>query len=47
MNEAQKNVLSADVLAVEHPGLFLSQDNNPPRPVGKPFKHLAPPSPCQ
>jgi hypothetical protein len=28
----------------EHPGLFLGQDHNPPRPVGKPLKHLPPPA---
>jgi hypothetical protein len=25
---------------VEHSGLFLRQDHNPPRPVGKSLKHL-------
>jgi hypothetical protein len=29
---------------IEHPGLFLSQDDNPPRPVGKPLEHLVAPS---
>jgi hypothetical protein len=29
---------------IEHPGFFSRQDNNPPRPVGKPLEH-APRSP--
>src|ERR1700722_9613573 len=43
MNEAEQDVLSADVVVVEHPGLFLSQDNNPPRSVGKPLEHVVAP----
>ena len=43
MDEAEQDVLGADVVVVEHPGLFLSQDHNPPRPVGKPFEHLVAP----
>jgi hypothetical protein len=39
VNEAEQDVLSADVVVVEHPGLVLSQDNNLPRPVGKSLKH--------
>src|SRR6202042_3551489 len=39
MAEAEQDVLSADVVVVEHPGLFLSQDHTPPRPVGKPLEH--------
>jgi hypothetical protein len=33
------------VVVVEHAGLFLSQDHNPPRPVGEPLEHLVAPSP--
>jgi hypothetical protein len=25
---------------IEHPGFFLRQNDNPPRPVGKPLEHL-------
>src|SRR6266849_5367551 len=45
MDEAEQDVLGADVVMVERPGLFLSQDHNPPRPVGEPLEHLAAPSP--
>src|SRR5262249_59457291 len=38
VDEAKQYVLSTDVVVVQHPGLFLSQDHNPPRPVGKPLK---------
>ena len=43
VDEAQQDVLSADVVVVEHPGLFLCQHHNPPRPVGKPLEHLVAP----
>ena len=43
MDEAKQDVLGADVVVVEHPGLFLSQDHNPSRPVGKPLEHLIAP----
>src|SRR5260221_10595757 len=39
VDEAKQYVLSTDVVVIQHPGLFLSQDHNPPRPVGKPLKH--------
>ena len=45
VDQAQQDVLGADVVVIEHPGLFLSQDHNPPRPVGKPLEHLVAPSP--
>ena len=45
VDQAKQDVLRPDVVVVEHPGLFLSQNHNPPRPVGKPLKHLAAPSP--
>ena len=44
-DQAEQDVLGTDVVVAEHPGLFLSQDHNPPRPVGKPLEHLAAPSP--
>ena len=40
MDEAEQDVLGADVVVIEHPGFFLRQDNNPPRSVGKPLEHL-------
>ncbi|MBB5626779.1 hypothetical protein BJ981_002478 [Sphaerisporangium krabiense] len=43
MDQAKKNVLSADVVVVEHPSLFLGQDDNPPCAVSEPFEHLVAP----
>ena len=43
-DEAEQDVLGADVAVIEHPGFFFRQDNNPPRPVGEPLEH-APRSP--
>ena len=40
VDEAQQDVLGADVVVIEHPGFFLSQDHNPPRSVGKPLEHI-------
>src|SRR6201995_3391351 len=40
VNEAEQDVLRANVVVVQHPGFFLSQDNNRPRPVGKPLEHV-------
>ena len=45
VDEAEQDMLGADVVVVEHPGFFLSQDHDPPRPVGKPLEHLVAPSP--
>ncbi len=39
VDQAQEDVLGADVVVVEHPGFFLSQDDNPPRAVGEPLEH--------
>jgi hypothetical protein len=39
MNQTEQDVLSADVVVVEHPGLFLSQDDDAPRAIGEPFEH--------
>ena len=39
----EQDVLGADVVVVEHPGLFLGQDDNPPRAVGEPLEHLSAP----
>src|ERR1035438_2438620 len=39
MDQAQQEVLSADVIVVQHPGFFLRQHHNPACPVGKPLEH--------
>ena len=39
MDEAEQDVLGADVVVVEHPSLFLRQDDNPTCPVGEPLEH--------
>jgi hypothetical protein len=44
MDEAQQDVLSADVVVAKRPGLFLGQHDNPPRPVGKSLEQLTAPS---
>jgi hypothetical protein len=36
-------VLGADVVVIKPPGFFLSQDHDPPGPVGKPLEHRLPP----
>jgi hypothetical protein len=40
VDQAQQDVLGADVVVVEPPGLFLRQDHHPPGPVRIPLKHL-------
>jgi hypothetical protein len=35
----EQDVLGADVVVVEHPGLFLGQDDDPPCAVGEPLEH--------
>src|SRR5487761_1477962 len=40
VDEAEQDVLRANVVVIEHPGFFLRQDNNPPRPVGEPLEHV-------
>jgi hypothetical protein len=42
VDEAEQDVLRADVVVIERPGFFLRPDDNPPRPVGKPFEHRVP-----
>src|SRR5581483_9363476 len=42
-DEAEQDVLGADVVVLKPPGFFLSQDHNPPGPVAKPLKHRLPP----
>jgi hypothetical protein len=37
--DAEQDVLGADVIVVARPGLVLRVHDNPSRPVGKPFKH--------
>jgi hypothetical protein len=40
VDQAEQDVLGADVVVVEHPGLFLGQDHNPPRAVGESLEHV-------
>ncbi|CAB4701682.1 unannotated protein [freshwater metagenome] len=39
VDQAEQNVLGADVVVVQHSGFFLSKHDYPPRPVGKPLEH--------
>src|ERR1700733_6661608 len=41
-DECKQNVLGPDVFVVEHPGLFLGQYYDAPRPVGEPLEPRAP-----
>ena len=41
VDQPEQDVLGADVVVVEHPGLFLGQDDNTTRAVGEPFEHVA------
>lgn len=38
VNETEEDVFSADVVVVEESRLFLSKDDDPSGPIGKPFK---------
>jgi hypothetical protein len=38
VNQAEEDVLRADVVVVEQPRLFLGEDNDPSGPIGKPFE---------
>ncbi len=38
VDEAEQDVLGADVVVVEEPGFLLGQDHDPSRPVGEPFE---------
>src|SRR5271170_1763739 len=40
-DEAEQDVLGADVFAVKHPGLFLGQHYDASRPVGEPLEHFS------
>ena len=39
VDEAEEDVLSPDVVVVEHPGLFLGQDHHASGSVGEPLEH--------
>jgi hypothetical protein len=41
--QPQQQVLGADVVVVELPGLFLGMDDDPAGPCGEPFEHLLAP----
>jgi hypothetical protein len=38
VNQAEEDVLRADVVVVEEPRLFLSEDDDPAGPIGEPFE---------
>jgi hypothetical protein len=38
-DEAEQDVLGADVVVIKHPGFFFRQDNNPPRPLVERLEH--------
>src|ERR1700733_622409 len=40
-DEAEQDVLGPDVVMVQHPGLFLGQYYDAPRPVGEPLEHCS------
>jgi hypothetical protein len=44
VDQPEQDVLGADVVVVEHPGLFLREDDHAPGPVGEPFEHQMPPA---
>ena len=44
VDEAQEDVLGADVVVVEEPGFFLGQDDHSASPVGEPFEQVLPPA---
>jgi predicted metal-dependent phosphoesterase TrpH len=39
VDEAEQDVLGADVIVIEHPGFLLSQGDDPPRPAAKALEH--------
>ena len=39
VDQTEQDVLGADVVVVEHPGLFLGQDDDATRTVGEPLEH--------
>ncbi len=45
-DEGDQDVLGADIIVVEHPGLFLGQDHDAPCPVGEPLEHAQRRLPC-
>src|SRR5712692_1845038 len=44
MDQAEQDVLGSDVVVIEHPRLFLGEDDHSPGTVGEPLKHVAPPA---
>ena len=41
VDQPEQDVLGADVVVVEHPGLFLRQDDDPSGSVGETFEHVS------
>jgi hypothetical protein len=40
VDQPEQQVLGADVVVIEEPGLLLGEHQHPPSPVGEPLKHL-------
>ena len=40
VDEAEQDVLGADVVVAEHAGFFLRQHDHPTGPVGEPLEHV-------
>ena len=41
VDKPEEDVFGPDVVVVQHPRLFLSEDDDPPGPVRKPLEHAA------
>jgi len=41
VDQAEQEMLGADVVVVQHPGFFLRQDNYTPGPIGEPLEHVS------
>ena len=48
VDQPEQDVLGADVIVVEHPRLFLGEDDDPAGPIREPLEHVTPsgPEPC-
>jgi hypothetical protein len=44
VDEAEEDVLRADVIVVEQAGLLLGEDHDPPGSIGEALEHLPPPA---
>jgi len=41
VDQPEQDVLGSDVVVVEHPRFFLSEDDDPSRAIGEPFEHVS------